>query len=94
MSIEVTLADEKFLTKDAARTRLRAILNSAALGSQILGTDLAVVKAALQRHPEAAEKVGSGLAAIEVRSAQFGTRCFWAVDTRGEARKFSLASCV
>jgi hypothetical protein len=45
-------------------------------------------------HPEAADKIGSGIKDFSVRSADFGTKCFWVNRTDGTTDKFSHTACV
>nr|WP_247880697.1 DCL family protein [Brucella intermedia] len=48
---------------------------------------------ALQRHPESATKIGSGIQSFQVRVADFGTRCFWVNRVDGTSEKFSFNAC-
>jgi hypothetical protein len=50
--------------------------------------------AALAHHPEAAAKTGCGISHFSVRSADFGTKCFWVNRTDGTTEKFSYLSCI
>ena len=64
------------------------------VGDKVSADDAVVLKAALERHPEAAEKIGCGIASFSVRTADFGTKCFWVNRTDGTTEKFSYASCI
>jgi hypothetical protein len=39
-------------------------------------------------------KIGQGVARFSVRTADFGSRCFWVNRTDGTTQKFSLKACV
>jgi hypothetical protein len=55
------------------------------------GNDLASL---LQRHPRAAEKIGSGIAHFEVMSAEYNSKCFWVVRTDETMERFSYPACI
>ena len=44
-------------------------------------------------HPEAAEKIGPGIESFSVRTADYGTRCFWVNRVDGTTEKFSFRAC-
>jgi len=48
----------------------------------------------LSHHPEYEEKVGCGVDTFSVRSADFGTKCFWVNRIDGTTEKFSHKACV
>ena len=48
----------------------------------------------LALHPEAAAKVGCGITHFSVRSADFGTKCFWINRPDGTTEKFSYKACI
>lgn len=64
------------------------------LGDRVKQEDAAILKLALDRHPDAAEKIGCGIASFSVRTADFGTRCFWLNRIDGTTAKFSLKACI
>jgi hypothetical protein len=70
------------------------MLNRYASGSRVSDSDAAILAAALARHPDAAEKIGQGIAHFEVKTADYGTRCFWVCRTDGSKEKFSYFSCL
>jgi hypothetical protein len=47
----------------------------------------------LERHPEASEKIGSGIDHFEVQSADFASQCFRVVRTDGTWARFSCIRC-
>lgn len=44
--------------------------------------------------PDAATKIGSGVRGFEVRSADYGTQCFWILRVDGSDERFSYKSCI
>jgi hypothetical protein len=62
--------------------------------TRISADDAIVLKAALALHPEAQAKIGCGISHFSVRSADFGTKCFWVNRTDGTTEKFSFRSCI
>jgi hypothetical protein len=51
------------------------------------------LNAMLNRY-EAAKKIGSGIKSFSVRSADYGSKCFWVNRTDGTTEKFSHKACV
>ena len=64
------------------------------VGDKVSMTDAEVLHAALARHPDAIAKVGSGITHFSVRSADFGSQCFWVNRTDGTTEKFSYKACI
>lgn len=83
-----------FRTKGEALAFLRAMLNRYRPGDTVSEVDGAILLGALQRHPDAAEKMGSGVAGFEVRAAEYGTQCFYIRRSDGTFERFSYKSCV
>jgi hypothetical protein len=81
-------------TQKSQKEHFRAILHRYAIGRPLEGDDLADVLALLRRHPEAAQKIGCGIQAIEVQPSIFGTRCFRIVRSDGTETDFSYLSCI
>ena len=90
----VSYGDLHFRTQTEARAFLNAMLNRYDVGDRISAADAVILTAALALHPEAVEKVGSGIKYFSVRSADFGTKCFWVNRTDGTTEKFSHKACV
>lgn len=90
----VSYGDLHFRTQTEARAFLNAMLNRYDIGDQVSAADAVVLRAALALHPEAEEKIGSGIRGFSVRSADFGTKCFWVNRTDGTTEKFSHKACV
>lgn len=90
----VTLGSEHFEKKSDAVAYLKAMLHRYDVGDRVNDADTVVLKAALDRHPDAREKIGPGVKDFSVRSADYGTKCFWVNRTDGTTVKFSHSACV
>lgn len=89
----ITIGPLHFAKKSDAAAHLQAMLHRYDVGDKVGATDEQVLRAALARHPEAEAKVGCGIAHFSVRSADFGTKCFWLNRTDGTTEKFSYTAC-
>jgi hypothetical protein len=78
---------------DAVRY-LKEMLHRYDLGDKVSDEDALVLQAALEHHPNSAEKIGTGIASFSVRSADFGTKCFWVNRTDGTTEKFSITGAI
>ncbi|WP_232367713.1 DCL family protein [Tritonibacter horizontis] len=63
------------------------------LGDKVSKDDSTILRDLILMHPECEEKTGSGIESFSVRSADFGTRCFWVNRTDGTTEKFSVGAC-
>ncbi len=90
----VTIGSMYFAKKGAAVAYLRDMLNRYDVGDRVNADDERFLRTALALHPEAEAKIGCGIAYISVRSADFGSRCFWINRTDGTTEKFSYKKCV
>lgn len=90
----VSYGDLHFSTQTEARAFLNAMLNRYDVGDRVNAADATILRAALDLHPEAEDKIGSGIKDFSVRSADFGTKCFWVNRTDGTTEKFSHKACV
>jgi hypothetical protein len=90
----VTLGTLEFKKKGDAIAYLRAILHKYDPGDKVNTKDAEVLRAALTLHPEASTKVGCGIESFSVRTADYGTKCFWVNRTDGSSDKFSYKSCI
>jgi hypothetical protein len=90
----VTLGPKHFDKKGDAVAYLKAMLRRYDVGDRVNATDAVVLEAALARHPEAKEKIGMGVRDFSVRSADFGSKCFWVNRIDGTTVKFSHRACV
>lgn len=90
----VQIAGVNFASKKEALAFLKEMLNRYQPGDDVVEEDATFLKSALLRHADAAEKIGSGVAGFKVRSADYGTQCFWVMRTDGSTERFSYLSCV
>lgn len=66
-----------FATQAEAQEFIREILNSTRWGVPLEGDAHEFVRSLLDRHPRAAEKIGSGVSYFTVNSDRNGDRCFY-----------------
>lgn len=63
------------------------------LGDKVTDEDAEVLTQLVNMHPEATDKIGAGIDSFSVRSADYGTRCFWINRVDGTTEKFSFRAC-
>ncbi len=90
----LTLGGISFAKKGDALQHLKEMLNRYDPGDRVASGDAEVLKDALARHPEAIKKVGAGVESFSVRSADYGTGCFWVNRVDGSTEDFSYKSCI
>jgi hypothetical protein len=90
----VTLGPHHFKKKGDAAAYLKAMLHKYDVGDKVSTDDAQFLRAALALHPDADAKLGCGITHFSVRSADFGTKCFWVNRTNGTTEKFSYKSCI
>ena len=90
----ITLGTMHFEKKGDAVAFLKDILRRYDLGDRVSAEDAVILHAALEHHPNAAVKIGSGVTSFSVRSADFGTKCFWVNRTDGTTEKFSITGSI
>ena len=90
----MTLGPIQFAKKGDAYAHLRDMLGRYDIGDKVGATDAVILLAALQKHPNAEAKIGSGVAHFSVRSADFRTKCFWVNRVDGTTEKFSYQTCI
>lgn len=83
-----------FSRKGDAEQYLMDMLHRYDLGDKVSADDSDILKAALALHPGAEAKTGCGISHFSVRTADFGTKCFWLNRTDGTTEKFSFRSCI
>lgn len=83
-----------FAKRGDAVAYLNNMLKRYNVGDRVSADDTVILRAALERHPEAAAKTGNGIANFSVRTADFGTKCFWVNCTDGTTKKFSHTACI
>lgn len=90
----ISFGDLHFEKKGDAAAFLQNILHKYDVGDKVRTDDAQILLAALAHHPEAVEKIGCGITHFSVRSAEFGTKCFWVNRTDDTTEKFSIKTCV
>jgi len=90
----ITFGSMHFERRGDAKTYLKQMLNKYDVGDRVGSADETILRAALAHHPDAAMKIGCGIASFSVRSADFGSKCFWVNRTDGTTEKFSISSCI
>ena len=83
-----------FPKKGDALNYLKAMLNNYALEERVTDEHHRFLLDALNNHPEAEEKTGTGVDHFFVRRADYETRCFWIRRVDGTEVRFSYKSCV
>lgn len=90
----ISFGELHFASKGGAEQYLMDMLHRYDVGDRVNQDDSIVLRAALALHPEAREKTGSGVSHFSVRSAEFGTKCFWLNRSDGTTEKFSFRRCI
>lgn len=90
----VDLGFGEFTSKSAAKEHFKCMLNRYNAGQTVNGSDAVELEFLLGSHPEASDKIGSGVVEFRVRSAAYGTKCFEVVRTDGSMTDFSYAACI
>lgn len=90
----ITIGSLQFAKRGDAASFLKGMLNRYDVGDKVSVADEEVLRAALALHPNADEKIGCGVKHFSVRSADFGTKCFWINRPDGTTEKFSYMSCI
>ncbi|HEG4446471.1 MULTISPECIES: DCL family protein [Aeromonas] len=90
----ICLGPMHFDRRGDAVAYLKDMLHRYDLGDRVSKEDSVVLRAALENHPNAALKIGPGIASFSVRSADFGTKCFWVNRTDGTTEKFSITGSI
>jgi hypothetical protein len=90
----LTIGSLYFAKKGDASAFLQAMLQRYDVGDKVGAADEQVLRDTLALHPEAEAKVGCGITHFSVRSADFGTKCFWINRPDGTTEKFSYKTCI
>lgn len=90
----ISLGPMHFDKRGDAVAYLKDMLRRYDLGDRVNASDSVILQAALEHHPNAVAKIGCGISYFSVRSADFGTKCFWANRADGTAEKFSISGCI
>lgn len=90
----VKLGSMHFAKRGDAVAFLREMLNRYDVGDRVSAADTVVLRDAFDCHPEAKTKMQASITYFSVRSAEFGTKCFWVNGDDGTAKKFSYRACI
>jgi hypothetical protein len=90
----LALGPMHFAKKGDAVAYLNEMLHRYDVGDRVSPEDAVILRAAVDRHPDAEAKIGCGIATFSVRSADYGTKCFWVNRTDGTTEKFSHRGCI
>lgn len=90
----ITLGPMYFERRGDAKAFLKQILNKYDVGDRVSAEDEIILRAAVALHPDAPTKIGCGISNFSVRSADFGSKCFWVNRTDGTTENFSISSCI
>ncbi len=90
----ISFGDLYFDKKGDAAAFLNDMLHRYDVGDKVSAADAKILVDALARHPEGDQKIGSGIKDFSVRTADFGTKCFWVNRTDGTTEKFAHRACV
>ncbi|WP_110657134.1 DCL family protein [Salinicola halimionae] len=73
---------------------LKKMLHRYDVGDRVNSDDAVILQAALEHHPDSAAKIGCGITDFSVRSADYGTKCFWVNRPDGTTEKFSITGSI
>lgn len=90
----ITLGTMKFAKRKDAVKYLTEMLHSYDVGDRVNDNDAIILRAALEHHPDAATKIGCGITHFSVRTADYGTKCFWVNRPDGTTEKFSITASI
>lgn len=93
-AIPIRLGNLTFEKKGDALVLVRQTLNRYSPGDRVAPNDEELLRALIERHPDAQLKIGNGIDHFMVRSADYGTQCFWVVRMDGSTERFSYKECL
>lgn len=94
MAKKIEIGELTFKKKGDAVEYFRNMLAKYDVGDRVSAQDSKILQDLLVKHPDANEKVGQGIDFFSVRSADFGTKCFWVTRMDDTSVKFSFYSCL
>lgn len=90
----IVINERTFLTQAATIEFFKEMLNRHRNGMDITGEDNDMLLALLERHPEAAKKIGCGVKRLYKDRTALSTSCFWLERTDGTKTDFSYLSAI
>lgn len=90
----ISLGPMHFNKRGDAVAYLKNMLHRYDVGDRVSAEDAVILRAALEHHPNGVEKIGCGITHFSVRTADFGTKCFWVNRPDGTTEKFSITGSI
>lgn len=90
----IKLGSMHFDKRVDAVSYLKAMLHRYDVGDRVSVDDAVILLATLDHHPKSVEKIGCGITHFSVRTADFGTKCFWLNRLDGTTDKFSITGSI
>jgi hypothetical protein len=90
----ISLGPLNFKKRGDAVAYLKEILRGYDVGDKVNSTHAILLRAALEHHPNSAAKIGCGITDFSVRTADFGSKCFWVNRPDGTTEKFSISGSI
>lgn len=90
----IALGPLYFSKRGDAVLYLKDMLYRYDVGDRVSADDAVSLLAALEHHPNGLQKIGCGVASFSVRTAEFGTKCFWVNRVDGTTEKFSITGSI
>jgi len=94
MAIPVIIGGLEFKTKKAAKEYFKRMLAKYRDGDMVSDEDSVYLDKLIERHPEAAQKIGVGIKKFYRQITDEGTSCFWLERNDGSKTEFSYLTCV
>jgi hypothetical protein len=91
---KLTIGNYQFNSQAHAKDYFKALLGRYQNDQWIQGNDLEMVKALAERHPDAAVKIGCGIAGIFKARTEMPGSCFWIHRVDGTVTNFSYTTAV
>ena len=94
MAIPVETGSQSFKTKKAAKDFFKSMLARYSDGQTISEEDSEIMHSLIERHPEAQQKIGTGIKRFFRDHTDKGTSCFWIERNDDSTTEFSYPTCV
>lgn len=89
------IGERRYKSKQAAGDAVRAVLHGHPVGTALSGDEFDLIRDLLDMHPNAEEKIGTGVSGIQIAPPQQGPYPgFEAIRTDGSVIDFSYLSCL
>ena len=90
----IIIADQEFKHQKNALAYFKQMLSNYSKNQAIDGHDRLMLMSLLERHPEAAKKIGCGIKRFFKKPTELGTPCFWVERVDGTETDFSYIQAV